>query len=416
MRSLDSQPQTCRLRVVAFVLLAAAALPARAGPLFFDLGTLGGAHSASYGLNSAGQVVGGSSPSNGNEWEGFLYTGRPGPGGSMTSLGVLSGRISYANGINDSGQIVGTTAVLNNTTERAFVYVGTPGQGGHMIDLTPSADFGVRSQGEAINASGQVAGTYSDQTGTHAFRYTGAPGAGALAHLGTLGGLSSYGRGINDSGQVVGYSELAPDKGDFHAFLYTGTPGAGGAMRDLGTLAGFGNSAATAVGPSGRVVGWSDLPNLQQHAFVYVGTPGVDGHMIDLGALGGRYSGAFGINSSGDIVGRTEYDGYGFHAFLYTGGPMIDLDAWVHAADPASSDGYTLVEAYEITDGGLITGLAVKGDPFSGPSRAVLIDAGSLLPEPGAMLLLAPAAAGLLRRRPRRQTRKPSSNICVAEV
>src|SRR4051794_27993117 len=92
--------------VAAAALLAAAAAPGRAA-VFFDLGTLGGPHGAAYGLNSAGQVVGGSFPVGGPDVHAFLYSGTPGNGGAMTDLGILGGQISisYANGINASGRI-----------------------------------------------------------------------------------------------------------------------------------------------------------------------------------------------------------------------------------------------------------------------------------------------------------------------
>ena len=49
--------------------------------------------------------------------------------------------------------------------------------------------------------------------------------------LGTLGGTGGYANGVNDAGQVVGYSYL-PGNASWHAYLYDGT------MRDLGTLGG----------------------------------------------------------------------------------------------------------------------------------------------------------------------------------
>ena len=54
-----------------------------------------------------------------------------------------------------------------------------------------------------------------------------------VTDLGTLGGAYTDPWGINDAGQVVGYSDTT--EGDFHAFI-TGPDGMG--MRDLGTLGG----------------------------------------------------------------------------------------------------------------------------------------------------------------------------------
>jgi len=60
----------------------------------------------------------------------------------------------------------------------------------------------------------------------------------SITDLGTLGGNNSFPLGINDRGQVVGWSETAdidPNSGfpTFHAFLWNR-----GVMHDLGTLGG----------------------------------------------------------------------------------------------------------------------------------------------------------------------------------
>jgi probable HAF family extracellular repeat protein len=69
---------------------------------------------------------------------------------------------------------------------------------------------------------------------------------GPILDLGTLGGASSWGYGINSHRQVVGMATTTT--GEAHAFLWSG-----GVMRDLGTLGG-GSSVATAINDLGQVV------------------------------------------------------------------------------------------------------------------------------------------------------------------
>jgi probable HAF family extracellular repeat protein len=52
----------------------------------------------------------------------------------------------------------------------------------------------------------------------------------SVTDLGTLGGATDYGYGLNSSGIVVGNSKIAGDQYPDHAFVYNGT------MQDLGTL------------------------------------------------------------------------------------------------------------------------------------------------------------------------------------
>ena len=88
-----------------------------------------------------------------------------------------------------------------------------------------------------------------------------------MTNLGTLpGGTYSIATGINDRGQVVGYSTL-PNNNIYHAFLYSG-----GEMTDIGTLGGT-HSKANGINDSGQIVGYSTDSAGRQHAFLYNPNP-----------------------------------------------------------------------------------------------------------------------------------------------
>jgi len=260
-----------------------------------DLGTLGGANSAAYGINAAGQVVG-----NANLVDGSTHAFRTSPTGLVsdpgTDLGSFNGSSSLARAINASGQVTGIS------NGRVFRTTAT----GTLSD--PNADIGPGS-GFAINASGQVAGF---NAAFHAFRTTptglvGDPGS----DLGTLG-ARCWAYGISNSGQVVGGSELT--NGIEHAFRTSPTglvtdPGA-----DLGALGPGEYSEANAINSFGVVVGASTLGS-SQHAIVY------DTMMRNLDDLippgsGWALDWAYGINDSGWITGVGYLGSQGQHAFL----------------------------------------------------------------------------------------------------
>jgi probable HAF family extracellular repeat protein len=143
-----------------------------------------------------------------------------------------------------------------------------------------------------------------------------------MIDIGTIGGRYSQANGINNRGQVVGYSttrfpafldEITP----WHAFVWEN-----GKWTDLGTLGGpNSNSVAAGINDGGQVVGWYDFGDpVQTHAFLWQ-----DGKMTDLGTLGGTVVQAYAINNRGQVVGTsTTANGYS-HAFLWENGKMTDL-------------------------------------------------------------------------------------------
>lgn len=218
-----------------------------------------------------------------------------------------------------------------------------------MIDLGTLG--GVSSTAVGINNLGQVVGTITSPSANTAFLYS----EGSMVSLGTLDGTdgsSSRASDINDAGQIVGTASVGFSG---HAFLYQN-----GTMSDLGTLGGS-ESEAYGINNFGQVVGFSLAPGSVERAFLYQG-----GTMSDLGTLGGSDSEAESINDFGQIVGFSNpLNSPAGHAFLYDQGAMLDLNDLI---DPAA--GWLLVEATEINNSGQII---ASGKTPTGSIRTVLL-------------------------------------------
>lgn len=329
-----------------------------------DLGTLGGAYSNAAAVNESGQVVGNSHTTGGTQdnQHAFLWQN-----GTMTDLGTLAGDVrSVAADINDVGQIVGTS-VNSNISYHAVLW-----QNGIMTDLGTLG--GGVSGATAINNHGQIVGSSRTTDGAyHVFVWE----AGVMYDLNSflpassgweLIGATGY-IDINDVGQIVGRGQI---NGQNHAFRLTDNDGifanGGAAIIDLGTLGGP-QAGAAGVNGSGQVVGWSNVADGSPHAFRYSG-----GALTDLKTLGGRGSYANAINDAGQIVGSSQYDRRNpdgpHHAFLWQDGKMNDLNKQL----PRGS-AWVLESAYDINGTGQIVGQGRIG----GQGHAFLMVAGSLL-------------------------------------
>ena len=328
-----------------------------------DLGILqGGTFSGATGINDLGAVTGtadgpgtviSNDPNFSNEDCGdliqpFIWTQRNGMQG-LGSVTPPAGLVDfedggcaddgyYGAGINDVGQAVGYST-LYSTYQWASLWTRAHG-------LTVFGGSWPPTFTNAISNTGKIVGQNSQDTISPLTIFLGHATSwqnGVAADLGTLGGTADMGfpvgysssaNGVNDLGQIVGWSTTVPvvfQGGEgwygpypLHAILW---PTSGG-MRDLGTLPGDQFSTASKINLFGQVIGVSgNANNLDSYNNTYqvIGRPFIwsERHgMRDLNTLIRRNHGwvlnsATDINVWGQIVGMGTLNGQP-HGFLLT--------------------------------------------------------------------------------------------------
>lgn len=247
----------------------------------------------------------------------------------LTELGTLGGAISQGNDGNARGTIVGQAAPAVGNG-RAFAY-----RDGVMTELPGIGGDG--SYAWALNERDQIVGAASvpgsGDVPSRAVLWE--PGCTAPIDLGTLG-LSSFARGINEAGVIVGTAVTLANEA--RAVMW----GADRQLVDLGT-GGARESQAMDINAAGTIAGFTRSPN---HAVVID-----NGVFVDLGTLGGMHSHALALDDNGSVVGMsTDVGDASIHAFLYEDGAMIDLDQLVD--DPR----WELSQAIDICNNGRIAG------------------------------------------------------------
>ena len=241
-------------------------------------------HSVARDINDAGVIVGVANVDNSDPGHAVLWSG-----GSVQDLGTLGGGFfSEARGVNRLGQVVGWADTNDGSSmahTHGFLY--SPATG--MVDITPDNDTGYALD---INDAGQVTGYRTALGGYHAYRWQ----SGLFTDLGVLPGFAhSFGQAINASGQVAGNSSSASGNSE-HLFRSL----AGGGLQDLG---GEGqHNSGLGINASGVVVGTKG--NFQR-ALLFTDAKGLQdlNTLIDP-SLGWVLMSATDINDAGQIVGH----------------------------------------------------------------------------------------------------------------
>jgi len=315
---------------------------------------------AAYSINKNGQV-GGCGVGNTFIGNAFLWSSLSGLQDLGTPDGLDAGGCALS--VNDSGQI----AAIGDAGGLPYMYYWS---GSSSQVLLNQAGVGVHVSGGiltnevGINNSGQFVGTRKDPEtdAPRAFIWTGGTTYQDLPPP-ACNVIGTAALGINNLGQVVGYSAACPFTETFHASLWSG-----GGLQDLGTLAGWDSSVAQAISDSGQIVGFSynfrSNPTGGSRAFLW------SGGMRDLGVLSGRNnSAAFGVNNNGQVVGDsfTIFEGGDSKAFLWSSGSgMQDLSALPGVLAAGWS---VLSSARGINDAGQIVGWGT----INGQQRAFLL-------------------------------------------
>jgi probable HAF family extracellular repeat protein len=369
-----------------------------AGPYVFHVTDLGipSGDTASYawGINNSGQVVGYGQDSTmmSPQPPRFLSTTS---NGAFTPLGADRGA-GAGLAINDSGQVTGFNGLQSYHAVRL-----NPGDNTTTLGTDLGTLGGSISDGQGINASGQVVGwSYTSGGLQHAFRTT---ATGAVSDpntdLGTLGGSLSIAFGINAAGQAVGNSSLP--NGHEHAFRTSPTGLVSTAGADLGSLPGRPDSFAQAINASGQVAGYSSdasMMGMPPHAFRTTATGDLTSPSADLGTLlGDTFSSAYAINDNGWVVGVS-----GGHAMLEDGITMYDLATLLDG----SGAGWQLSQARGINNSDQIIVFATNiADQMT---HGIRLDPVSV-PEPSTIMLLCTSSVGFclaVRRRDASLTRR----------
>ena len=262
---------------------------------------------------------------------------------------------TYATGINNNGDIVGYYVTKKGpwcgpmgnsfmcTNSEWIIHSGFLYSHGDYTALdnpvSPDTDLnGINDSGDIVGLSDIVYDGSGVNSGGGCFLYNGcsytALNGPNSAWAATATAIDNNASDINDSGVIVGYYH---DSSGFHGFLYSA-----GSYTTLDDPDGVGQTYATGISGSGVIVGYYYDSSGGAHGYLYDGSTYTT--LDNPNGLGKTY--AKGINDSGVIVGYYS-DSSGTHGFVYDGSTYTTID------DP---NGVGQTYANGINNGGEIVG------------------------------------------------------------
>jgi len=275
----------------------------------------------------------------------------------------------------DLGAAAGASAVcpcftnnaINESGEAAGFFFGTDGtynalafRDGVMTDISPPGDN--RAFGRGINDLGWVVGWTDFFSPQHGFLHDGTN----LIDLGTLGGTFSDANDVNNAGQVVGDASTPAPDDDSHAAVWQN-----GQWTDLGTLGGP-LSEAKAINENGMIVGWSW--NTEWDARAVYWNPDLSGPFeLPTFSAPERFTYANGVNDAGAIAGQIEIEPFenqlAWRAVRWENGQVENLGLLPETGEGSNQyllTPHTSTLARAINDAGVIVGMSfpASDDPL----------------------------------------------------
>jgi YVTN family beta-propeller protein len=383
--------------------------------------------SDAFGINDLGVIVGLWQDPNGI-YHGFTRS----PSGSFTATDFPGAVGSQFTGINSSGALVGVYSLGDPTTNISFTEAhglftsfedpsaapmqtialsinsgnfvsglfSDPEGNQHGFLRPPNAqidnfDFPTAGFTEAfqIDDLGQVAGQYATSFPIHGFVLTGAthlngmPSPCQFLSFDYPDSQSTGARGINQAGQITGIFRLRGDPAR-HGFLATprarsnlasNTPClAGGGLAanrhvDFKSFdfPGSINTQATAITPSGLIVGRYNSPDGVQHGFTLR-----NGVYSSVDGPGATFTDVAWVNARGDLAGGFN-DARGSHAYVLSRGTFKIIDS------PIAS--LPFIAGFGLSNGGDVVGVLFGDNFFQGRGYMFSNNAFTFIDVPGAL-------------------------------